>query len=304
MSFCNQWINMITVFTPTYNRGHLLLELYRSLEAQTSKNFEWLVVDDGSSDDTSNVLKALSLKASFPIRYYYKENGGKHTAINIGVKEAKGDLFFIVDSDDCLPPTSLETLQKYYSQIEYDDNFVGVGGLIAHRNGEQVSQGIHQVTNAMTIEMMYKVKTQGDFAEAYKTSMMRQCPFPEIRGERFCPEVLVWNRLTQRRKVRFFPEVIYYRDYLGGGLTDNIVRIRMNSPVCSMMTYQELTLGPIPIIYKFRNAINYWRFRYCYDPKSSSVAPSDIPHLKCWLNIVRPLGWLLHLKDRKTVYGK
>lgn len=295
---------LITVFTPAYNRAHLLPELYQSLEAQICKDFEWLIVDDGSTDNTGSVIEGFLAEASFPIRYYYKENGGKHTAINLGVKEAKGELFFIVDSDDCLPPISLETLEKYYYEIKDDSDFVGVGGLIAHKDGSPVSFGIHGTTDAMTIEMMYKYNAHCDFAEAYKTEFMRLYPFPEIRGERFCPEVLVWNRLTQRRKVRFFPKVIYYRDYLDGGLTDNIVRIRMNSPVSSMTTYQELTLRPIPLIYKFRNAINYWRFRYCYDPNRSTVSPENMPRLKSWMNIVRPIGWLLHQKDRKTVYGK
>lgn len=297
---------LITVFTPAYNRGNLLLDLYQSLVAQSCHDFEWIVVDDGSTDDTMDVLHKLVARQdhSFEMRFFHKSNGGKHTAINMGLREAKGELFFIVDSDDSLPPNALETLEKYYGQIKDDNCFVGVCGLIAHRDGTAVSLGVQTIIDAMTVEMMYKYKTKGDLAEAYKTSMMQQCPFPEIPGERFCPEVLVWNRLTRNRKVRFFPETIYYRDYLEGGLTDNIVRIRMQSPVTSMMTYQELTLRKIPFIYKLRNAINYWRFRYCYDPKHSSVVPSELPLLKRWMNIVRPLGWLMHLRDKRTVYGK
>ena len=297
---------LITVFTPAYNRGNLLPDLYQSLVAQSCHNFEWIVVDDGSTDHTIDVLQELSARQDHPfaMRFFHKSNGGKHTAINMGLREARGELFFIVDSDDCLPPNALETLEKYYSQIKDDNSFVGVGGLIAHRDGTAVSFGIQSVTDAKTIEMMYKYKAHCDFAEAYKTPMMRKCPFPEIHGERFCPEVLVWNRLTRDRKVRFFPETIYYRDYLKGGLTDNIIRIRMQSPVASMMTYKELALRKIPFIYKLRNAINYWRFRYCYSPEHSSVPSSDLPKLKRWMNIVRPLGWMLHLKDKRTVYGK
>jgi glycosyltransferase involved in cell wall biosynthesis len=297
---------LITVFTPAYNRGNLLLDLYQSLVAQSCHDFEWIVVDDGSTDHTMDVLHKLEARQDHPfeMRYFHKSNGGKHTAINRGLREAKGELFFIVDSDDILPSNALETLGKYYGQIKDDNCFVGVCGLIAHRDGTAVSLGVQTVIDAMTVEMMYKYKTKGDLAEAYKTSMMQQCPFPEIPGEHFCPEVLEWNRLTRNRKVRFFPDTIYYRDYLEGGLTDNIVRIRMQSPVTSMMTYQELTLRKIPFIYKLRNAINYWRFRYCYDPKHSSVVPSELPLLKSWMNIVRPLGWLMHLRDKRTVYGK
>jgi len=296
----------VSVIVPIFNAKPFLKDCIESIKGQTYKNLEIILVDDGSTDHTIDVLQELSARHDHPfgMRYFQKSNGGKHTAINMGLREARGELFFIVDSDDCLPPNALETLEKYYGQIKDDNCFVGVCGLIAHRDGTAVSLGVQTIIDAMTVEMMYKYKTKGDLAEAYKTSMMQQCPFPEIPGERFCPEVLVWNRLTRNRKVRFFPETIYYRDYLEGGLTDNIVRIRMQSPVTSMMTYQELTLRKIPFIYKLRNAINYWRFRYCYDPKHSSVVPSELPLLKRWMNIVRPLGWLMHLRDKRTVYGK
>ena len=90
---------LITVFTPAYNRGNLLLDLYQSLVAQSCHNFEWIVVDDGSIDHTIDVLKKLSARQDHPfaMRYFHKSNGGKHTAINMGLREARGELFFIVD---------------------------------------------------------------------------------------------------------------------------------------------------------------------------------------------------------------
>ena len=95
---------LITVFTPTYNRAKLLPRLYKSLQEQTNKDFEWVIVDDGSTDNTKEVIDNIITQQEndFPIRYFYKENGGKHTAINQGAKEAKGELFFIADSDDVL----------------------------------------------------------------------------------------------------------------------------------------------------------------------------------------------------------
>ena len=103
---------MISILTPTYNRAHTLTRLYDSLKEQSYKKFEWLIVDDGSSDNCENVLSDIVSKHndSFRIRFYKKPNGGKHTAINIGVREAEGELFLILDSDDSLPPNSISTI--------------------------------------------------------------------------------------------------------------------------------------------------------------------------------------------------
>ena len=92
----------ITVFTPSFNRAHLLSRLYDSLLKQTTNDFEWLIVDDGSTDDTETKVEEFINKGELPIRYYKQQNGGKHRAINTGVQLASGELFFIVDSDDGL----------------------------------------------------------------------------------------------------------------------------------------------------------------------------------------------------------
>lgn len=116
---------LITIFTPTYNRAELLPRLHKSLQEQTNKNFEWIVVDDGSTDNTKEVIENIILQQEndFPIRYFYKENGGKHTAINRGVREANGDLFFIVDSDDILTFNSVELISIFsFSKIFFKSN--------------------------------------------------------------------------------------------------------------------------------------------------------------------------------------
>ena len=290
---------MITIFTPTYNRAEFLAPLYDSIKNQSSKDLEWVIVDDGSTDNTHGTVAEIisSHDGSFPIRYFKKPNGGKHTAINMGVNVAEGELFFIVDSDDTIQPNCIETLSKYYNDIKDRPEFVGVGGLIQTSDKEQISKGVNDVTDASTIDMMYHLKTKGDFAEAYKVEHLKSCLFPEINGEKFCPEVLLWNRLTKGRMVRFFNKVIYNRDYLKGGLTDNIIKIRMHSPVASMTTYKELITEYTPMIYKIKNAINYWRFRFCYNPNHSSVKLEDIPKLKWYYNIFWPFGLIFHIKD-------
>ena len=151
---------LITVFTPTYNRAHLLERLHESLCKQTFHDFEWVIVDDGSTDGTISLFQRnnnnngnsvdshcptfnsqFSIPNSFKIRYFYQENGGKHRAINRGVKEARGELFLILDSDDSLPPHSLETIDRYYQQIKDDTSFGGVCGYMAHHDGTVIGHG-------------------------------------------------------------------------------------------------------------------------------------------------------------------
>jgi glycosyltransferase involved in cell wall biosynthesis len=282
---------LITVFTPAYNRAHLLPRLYESLCAQSFQSFEWLIVDDGSKDDTEKVVSAFIAEDKLNIRYIKQSNGGKHRAINHGVKEAKGDLFFIVDSDDSIPCDSLESISTYYYQIEDDKSFGGVVGLMAHHDGSVITQGCNSESlDATSIELRYKYHIVGDMAEVFRTEVLREFAFPDIEGERFCPEALVWNRIAMKYRLRYFKKVIYYRDYIDGGLTSKIVRIRMNSSLASMICYSELNKHHIPFVQKTKAAINYWRFSFCSDQDHKP----QLSFLWIW---TMPIGYLMHCHD-------
>ena len=127
--------------------------------------------------------------------------------------------------------------------------------------------------------------------EVFRTSVIKEFPFPEINGERFCPEALVWNRIARKYKLRYFNKVIYKVEYQSEGLTSNIIKARMNSPIASMMCYAEMNQLDIPIKDKLKAAINYWRFRLCYHGNVSC------PKLPTIWNCAAPLGLLLHFKD-------
>ena len=286
---------LITVFTPTYNRAHLLPRLFESLQRQTFQDFEWLVVDDGSTDGTENLPFFKEEHEGFPIRYIRQENGGKHRAINRGIKEAKGELFLILDSDDSLPEVSLERIAFYYQQIKDNFSFGGVCGYMAHHDGTVIGHGNDALLlDVNTLELRYKYHVQGDMCEVFRTSVLKEFSFPEIDRERFCPEALVWNRIAQKYRLHVFHEVVYFRDYLDGGLSDKIVRIRMESPVASMMTYAEMLGYDIPLREKVKSAINYWRFRLC----SKAQNKPQIPWYWHW---TMPLGWLMHWRDGKKL---
>lgn len=164
---------MITVFTPTYNRGKLLSRLYKSLLEQTFRDFEWLIVDDGSSDDTESIVKELMDEGKLQIRYFKRENGGKHRAINKGVGLAKGELFFIVDSDDYLLENSLQLVWNYASDIMQDESFAGVAGSKCNPDGRKIgSPAKYNILDTDSVSYREKYKMKGDEAEVFKTDVL------------------------------------------------------------------------------------------------------------------------------------
>src|SRR5574344_640290 len=283
---------MITVFTPTYNRGQLLQRLYESLCRQTFKNFEWLIVDDGSTDNTADIVKPFIDGENVNVIYIKQKNGGKHRAINHGVKVAKGELFFIVDSDDQLPSDSLYIISQTYKAVQSDKSFAGISGLDSSIDGKIIGTGLPiDHIDCSTLDIEYKYCITGDLAEVFRTDVLKEFPFPENDGEKFCPEDLVWHRIALKYKLRYINKVIYYAEYQDDGLTSKIIRIRMNSPMASITYYSELTLMNIPFVQKMKSAINYWRFRFCY--KGKEIIPV-ISKIWIW---TAPLGLLMHLND-------
>lgn len=284
---------MVTVFTPVYNRVNTLERLYSSLCRQTYKDFEWLIVNDGSTDSTGEVLANIKSKDHFfNIVVIEKENGGKHTAINRGIKEAKGELFFIADSDDLLPDDSLQIITQEFEKIRNDDSFSGICGLDQDFSGKIIGTGLPEdIIDCHPTEISHKYHVCGDLKEVFRTEVLKQYPFPEVEGEKFCPEVLVWFRISRKYKMRFLNRAVYTADYQPTGITANITANRMQSPTLSMMTYSEMLSHPLPLTAKMRAAINYWRFRSC---RSLHKHKPKIPVVWWW---TLPLGLLLHLND-------
>lgn len=285
----------ITILTPTYNRASLLPRLFDSLLRQTNKDFEWIVVDDGSTDDTREVVANLKEKCggAFPMGYVYKANGGKHMAINIGAERARGELLFIADSDDLLTDDALETVANSWHDISDDKSFAGIAGLdIAMDTREVIGSGLPQEhIDCNAIDIRYRHHVTGDMKEVFRTEVLREFPFPEFAGERFCPEQLVWFRMARRYRLRYINKPIYIADYQPDGITAGITRARMKSPSASMLTYAELAECPVPFMARVKAAINFWRFWYC------RTATSVVPRIAPWWHCLRPLGWVMHQRD-------
>lgn len=296
---------LFTVFTPTYDRAHTLDRVYNSLLKQSFTDFEWLIVDDGSIDNTEEVIKAWTQSAPFPIRYYYQENGGKHRAFNHGVNEARGNLFLTLDSDDELVPTALETLKDYWDSIPFETKheYSAVTGLCVNQNGDIVGSRFptEDWIDSNSIEIRAKYGVTGEKYGFQRTDYLRKYPFPEIEGEKFISESIVWNRMA-KWKTRYINKVLrVYYEMQGDSLTVASVRNRCLNPKGARLCYQEYLFHTIPgtVNAYIRNLINYIRFSF-HGKISLNNMVRDAPHKWTTMTFI-PIGYLFFLLDKRSL---
>lgn len=253
-----------TVFTPTYNRAHTLHRVYESLKKQTFRDFEWVIVDDGSSDNTETLVRGWIDEAGFVIRYFYQQNKGKHTAINRGVKEANGELFLTLDSDDEYLPRGLEILSYYWDSIPNEERhkYSAVTGLCIDQKGQIIGEKFPKdITDSNAFEVFFKYKVGGEKSGFQKTDILKEFPFPEYEGERFVPEGLIWNRIGSKYLTRYINEPVrLYYENGADSLSIAATMIKAKSPKGSTLYYQEMIKLPIPFMDKVKYGINYVRY--------------------------------------------
>lgn len=276
---------MVTVFTPTYNRAYILPKLYESLKEQTNNDFEWIVVDDGSTDETERLVKAwIDDSNKFDIYYCKQENGGKHRAINKGVQLARGRLFFVVDSDDYLTPDAVETLIAWEKQLENDkQKFCGVAGEKASiKDGKLMgtANNYGEYVDATALERD-KYNIYGDKAEAFYTELLKRYPFPEIDGEKFITENVVWYRIANDGYLlRWYNKPIYMCEYREDGLTRQGNKLFTNNPQGYALSVRERC--------KFRNTKmkdKILEAYYFYENMKDSLSVNEAVHMlefPCW----------------------
>ena len=217
---------MITIFTPTYNRAHTLSRLFDSLQNQSSKTFEWIIVDDDSKDGTENLVQSFMKKKNFPIRYEKQSHGGKHRAINRAVKIASYEWFFIVDSDDFLVTDAVEKIEVWINANKDDKKIAAVCGSRYETNKKKALS----VPSILTLNPGMKCHNherekyglECDKAEIYRTHILNSHPFPEYDKEFFCTEAVCWDSISfDGYYIAFYPDVIYMCEYMEDGLTKN-----------------------------------------------------------------------------------
>lgn len=295
-----------TVVTPTYNRAHLIARVYESLCAQTLRDFEWIILDDGSTDNTQSLAEEFRLSAPFPIRYHYQKNSGKHVAINRSVEMAKGELLVILDSDDWLAHDALASMKDVWESIPHEERrgFAGVVGLYSFPHGAVVGTPFpRSPLDTSAVELQVRFRVQGDKFGANRLDVMREFPFPEDLG-RFVPESLVWNRIARQYKLRCVNRVWAYTEYQPDGLSARMLENRISSAGAARLYYQELYMHLLDMqgggtSVRFKTGVNYVRFSLHAGIPLRNVA-ADAFSLGIGFTSILP-GWLLYQRDRLVV---
>lgn len=216
---------LVTIFTPTYNRKDTIERTYTSIKQlnlllpdRTLVSLEWIIVDDGSTDDTKLLVKQWCEDNELAIRYYYQENQGKHVAMNFAAQQARGKFWLTIDSDDTILPDALVKYWKVWNSIPVDqrDGFCGVSARCIDSDGNIVGDKLP--TSPMDVsftELRMKYRIEGEMLEMYRVDVLRQYPFPEYDPRmRFCPEAIAWFEMAKKYKLRVVDEPVrtYYYD--------------------------------------------------------------------------------------------
>lgn len=222
----------ITVFTPTYNRAYLLPQLYTSLVSQTSQDFEWLIIDDGSTDNTKDLVKEWQKEEKIIIRYIYKENGGMHTGHNVAYANIHTELNVCIDSDDLMPENAIELIINFWNKNK-SEQYAGILGLDVYKDGKIVSNRTfpEEVKSGKYYQLKGKYGLKGDIKFVYRTDVVRKYPeYPVFENERFTPLGYKYLLIDQDYDMLFFNEPLCIVEYMADGSTKNIIKQYFKNP--------------------------------------------------------------------------
>jgi glycosyltransferase involved in cell wall biosynthesis len=290
---------LVTIITPTYNRSDKLPLLFESLQKQSCHDFEWLIVDDGSRDETEKCIENFQNQTFFPIMYIKKENGGKHTALNLGIKNIHTILTIIVDSDDLLLSNAIELIHQYYEKYKDTDKVGAFSFLRCGKSGIPFV-GLSRVEYIDSyINCRIRENRPGDMAEVFYTDVLKKFPFPEFAGEKFLSEDVVWIKIGKEIKFVFINQAIYLCEYLEGGLTANDKPLKFASPLGSMMRGKMLMSKECGLKANIKGGIIY----NCYSKAKSGEIPTELISNtfsdKVLIFITKPMGEIFYRKWRK-----
>lgn len=290
----------LSIITPVYNREKLLEKCYQSLLVQTKKDFEWIIIDDGSTDNSLEVAR--SFKAGFPIKVIAKQNGGKHTALNSSHPYIEGKYVLILDSDDYLIPLAVETVlngwKKYASQDE-----IGMVTFLKGEDEQHPSCMAYPGDEGKPVDIIrYRRKciSSNDACEVIRTELFIKYPFPVFEGEKFISEGALWNRVGHTHKCVYINTVIYIAEYLEEGLTKSGKPLRVHNPNGGMYT-SNLNIHKRNFFkLRVKNGLLY----NCYSffarkGFKETYKQSDSKLLMC---LCRPFGFALYLLWKKKYY--
>lgn len=288
----------ITVFTPTYNRAKLIRRVYDSLVRQTNQQFKWLVIDDGSTDDTKTVIHDCINENKIEISYVYKENGGLHTGYNAAIERLDTELSICVDSDDWLPDDAIERILKVWNERKADD-IAGLIGLDYTAGGDLIGDHLPDGASINPIDLLASKTNHGDKKYVVRTDCYKKvAPMPEFAGEKnFNPHYMILKLSADYQFVAVDAPLCIV-DYQPDGMTANQFKQYVNSP----RSYAELRrvimgLPRVPAGYLLKTTIHYCSSSQLSRNRSYiRESPKPLLTLLC-----TPAGWLLTAYIRRSV---
>jgi glycosyltransferase involved in cell wall biosynthesis len=295
---------LVSVLTATYDRAQTLPRLYDSLRMQTLSDFEWIVIDDGSHDETAGLVAGWAGAAGFPIRYEWQPNRGRHAALNRAVELAAGHFCAIIDSDDWYRPNALERMVATWDSIPADrrGSFANVEGLCEHSDGSPVGTAFpRDVFDSDAFEIVERYGCTGDTKGMYRRDVLAAFPAPTDLG--YVTAALVWNRIAAQYRTRFVNEVWACNGYQAGGMTDHEGELVVGAPHAWRVFWSEYAAMPrrVSLKKRVRAHANYVRHSLNAGTRPRQLvgeAPS-----KPWLAVAAPLGAALSLRDRRRLRG-
>jgi len=256
-----------TVFTPTYNRATLLHRVYTSLENQSFKNFEWLIIDDGSVDNTEEVVQEFVKKASFPIIYIKKENEGKVAAINDALNVAHGELFLVFDSDDWCSKDALSVFDKTWTDIPNDikESYAAISCLKVFKDGKVVGEDYSRLKKyGLSYIDRFNNKVLGDKWECILTSVHRRNKYDLVKNEKYQAPEYAWLKLAKKYNTVYISDKLSIIEYQADGISCNNIVHRVGSSKSTILFYELAAEVSISLLTKSRSLTNLARF-YLHD---------------------------------------
>lgn len=292
----------ITIFTPTYNRAHLLERVFDSLQCQVCKNFEWLIIDDGSQDDTYKVISVIEKKADFRIRYFRQKNAGKQTAQNRAIDLAEGELFLCLDSDDVLASKeTIGAILNNWKTVRNKEKCVGLISLKSDRSGKNLGSSFPQKVEYCTpVELKNKYHSGGERNFILVTSLMREYRYPKFEGEYFCPDSYLTDKLSFEYTMAIRNCVDEICEYQTDGLSNSFIKLMKDNPRGFCIANLQLIDLSDSFKTKFHAAVHYWAFKFI--AKDKQIKYHGKKKIMAFISIFP--GWLLNIKYRLVDFRK
>lgn len=293
-------MKLLSIVTPTYNRSAYLSRCFNSLCAQTDPRFEWIIADDGSTDDTQQkILGFQRTRPDLTIHSVFVNHGGKHTAMNAAMSHIHGDYVLILDSDDLLTPDAVETVLREWT--EYDTPDIGVLMFLAgFSEDDPMAVGVlERVPLDMFGQYLKPIHTR-DCCDVFRASAIQRFPFPVFPGESFLSESVLWHRLAEHYRVVYVNKVIYLVEYLEDGLTKAGRPLRIRTPKGSMYTAELYLDRRYPLRLRLKNGLLYNCYSF-FAGASFRTARAQV-RSRPVMYATRPGGWLLY-RYWKRKYG-